>query len=246
MDLDYVPLLRVQRDLYDLPRGYDRFRAYLATMIDPQTRDLKLPLVAMNPMGKDHLPPFLDALIAMDADAAAARAVGEARAALTSEPGAFKVALVVSDDLKGGWTNRYTSELGHLFEQKAFYRRGWVAAILWTSETYTPALVREETLLAVHRAAYAQRHGYAQTLGEMLDQETHAMAHADASGPLLEDDDLEYSRQVLAPLRQRTDRATIVAALFGDEAARQLGYPPLGLSARAGLAVAFDAARVSK
>jgi hypothetical protein len=47
--LEFVPLLQVQRDLYSLPRGWERFRAYLKTMVDPETKDLKLPLAAMNP-----------------------------------------------------------------------------------------------------------------------------------------------------------------------------------------------------
>src|SRR5437879_1765320 len=51
MPLTYVPLLRVQRDLYRIPRGRDRFRAYLRTMIDWDIEDMRLPLGAMNPMG---------------------------------------------------------------------------------------------------------------------------------------------------------------------------------------------------
>jgi hypothetical protein len=35
-----------------------------------------------------------------------------------------------------------------------------------------------------------------------------------------------------------TDHATLIAALFGDAAARELGYRPLGLSPRAGVALA--------
>lgn len=31
MKLEYVPLLQMQRDLYDIPRGTERFRKYLAT-----------------------------------------------------------------------------------------------------------------------------------------------------------------------------------------------------------------------
>ena len=238
MRIEYVPLLKVQRELYDLPRGFDRFREYLRTMVDPETKDLALPLSAMNPMGKDHLPRFLDALLAMDADGEAARAASQAAAALGDDPGDFKLTLVVSDDLKGGWTNRYTTELGHRFHEKAMYRRGWITGILWTSETYTPSAVREEALMSIFRAAYIQRHGYAQTLGEMLTQEAEVMARAGAEGPTLEADDLDYTRQVLDPYLPRTDRATIIAALFGDEAAKQLGYQPLGLSPRAGLALA--------
>jgi hypothetical protein len=55
MKLTFVPLLQTQRELYDLPRNMERFNAYLATMKDPTTGDLKLPLVAMNPMGKEHV-----------------------------------------------------------------------------------------------------------------------------------------------------------------------------------------------
>src|SRR5215211_1982053 len=93
MNPEYVPLLRVQRDLYELPRGFDRFREYLRTMIDPDTADLKLPLVAMNPMGKEHLPQLLDQLLAFDADGVAAQATADAQAALTTLPGTFKVTL---------------------------------------------------------------------------------------------------------------------------------------------------------
>src|SRR5512134_690237 len=99
MNLEYVPLLQVQRDLYKLPRGYERFREYLRTMVDPESGDLKLPLVAMNPMGKDHLPPFLDHLLAIGADEEGSRAVGKASGALWAEPGDYRVCTVVSDDL---------------------------------------------------------------------------------------------------------------------------------------------------
>jgi hypothetical protein len=238
MHLEYVPLLGVQRELYETPRGFDRFREYLRTMIDPDTKDLKLPLVAMNPMGKDHLPVFLDRLLAFDADGHAQRATAEAAQQLSGEPGTFRATLVVSDDLKGGWTNRYTSELAHRFEEKAYYRRGWITGILWTSDTYDPRSVTDEVLTSIYRAAYIARHGYARTLDEMLAQEHAVMTRAGVSVPVLEPDDLLYTREVLQPYLARTDRATHIAALFGDAAARQLGYQPLGLSERAGLALA--------
>src|SRR5262249_49790965 len=154
------------------------------------TGDLKLPLVAMNPMGKDHLPPFLDRLLEMDADGEAARAAAQAEAALADLPGAFRVTTVVSDDLLGGWTNRYASEFGHRFRTKAYDRRGWTTPILWTSETYTRALVREEVLTCIYRLAYIQQHRYARTLGEMLAQEGYAMARAGATTPTLDPEDL--------------------------------------------------------
>ena len=237
MTLEYVPLLKVQRGLYDLPRGFERFREYIQTMTGGSD-ELKLPLVAMNPMGKDHLPPFLDHLLAIDADGVGARALADAAAALIDERGDFRACLVVSDDLKGGWTNRYASEFSYRFEQRAMYRRAWLPAILWTSESYDATLVREEVQQCVYRVVHVQRHGPPRTLGEMLAQESYAMRGAGSTVPRLENDDLSYTRVVLREYMGATDRATLIAALFGDAAARELGYEPLGLSPRAGLALA--------
>ena len=69
----------------------------------------------------------------------------------------------VCDDLKGGWTNRYAYEFTYRFEQRAMYRRAWLPALLWTSETYDAALVREEVLQCVYRVVHVQRHGAPRT-----------------------------------------------------------------------------------
>jgi hypothetical protein len=113
--LVFLPLLQIQRDLYARPRGIERFREYIKTMTDPETGDLALPLVAMNPMGKDHIPALIDAYIALDAESVAAGLCrGESdgcRGESLDSPAdrEYKIGLVVSDDLKGGWTNRWAS-----------------------------------------------------------------------------------------------------------------------------------------
>ncbi len=239
MRLEYVPLLHTQRDLYALPRGPERFQAYLRTMVDPNSRDLRVPLAGMNPMGKDHLPPFLDGLLAMDAEGVAAAAVGELAAALEAEPGDYSVCLVVSDDLKGGWTNRYAAEFAYRFDQRAYTKRGWIAVTLWTSEAYTPALVAQEVRVALHRSAYIAHHGQAATLGDMLTQEGYALAGGGATEPRLEPAALERAVAILTPLLGRTEQPVLMAALFGDAGAVELGYPPLWLPPRAGLALAL-------
>jgi hypothetical protein len=238
MKLTYLPLLQIQRDLYAMPRGFDRFREYLRTMVDDETGDLKLPLVAMNPMAKDHLLPYLDRLLALDADGAAARETAAAEATLRDVSGTFQLATVVSDDLMGGWTNRTASEFGYRFRGKAYHKRGWTTPLLWTSETPTLASIGEEVRTCIYRLAYIQQHGYAQTLGEMLAQEGYALARAGATTPMLDTEDLAYTREVLCEHRHATGEPTLIAALFGDEAARELGYTPLGLSPRAGFALA--------
>ena len=238
-----MPLLHVQRGLYRIPRGPERFRAYLETMVDPQTRDLELPLVVMNPMGKDHVPALLDRLLELDADGVAARAVAEAMPRLARMGGEFKVTLVVADDASGGWTNRYFSEFSHRFETKPYHKRGWLVGILWTSEAPSAQTVREETLTTLYRAAHIERHGFARTLREMLAQEGFAMAMAGCAQPSLDADELAYAREVIAPHLDARDQPTLMACLFGDKAADSLGYKPLRLSERAGLALALYDAR---
>ncbi|HIE92088.1 MAG TPA: hypothetical protein EYQ83_04175, partial [Acidobacteria bacterium] len=71
MELDLVPLLEVQRELYAMPRSVERFQVHLRTMVDADTGDLALPLVTINPMGKDHVPALLDSLLDFDAEAIA-------------------------------------------------------------------------------------------------------------------------------------------------------------------------------
>src|SRR6188508_2557185 len=110
MKLHFLPLLQIQRDLYAMPRGMERFREYIKTMTDPETGDLALPLVAMNPMGKDHIPALIDQYIALGAESVAQDAMAHVTGDFSRD---YKVALVVSDDLKGGWTNRWASEFGH-------------------------------------------------------------------------------------------------------------------------------------
>ncbi len=243
MELEFVPLLGIQRDLYRLPRGRERFEAYLRTMVDPRTGDLELPLVDMNPMGKEHVPALLDRLLALDAEVVGAAAAAAARPATADVAGAYRVGLVMADDARGGWTDRHCVELGHRFEGGALYRRGWIVGLLWTSEPPTETAVRHEVLTSIHRLAHVRRRGPATTIAAMLEQEGEAMAAAGCVEPALDRDDLAYTREVIRPYLAASDRPTVVACLHGDGAAAKLGYPPLGFSSRAGLALALDTAR---
>jgi hypothetical protein len=240
MNLTFVPLLRVQRELYAMPRGMERFREYIKTLTDAETGDLALPLVAMNPMGRDHVPALIDDYLALGAEEIGEDAVRNAAAKAAAD---FKVALVVADDLKGGWTNRWASEFSHRIEYAAITKRGWLVGILWTSEPASAQNVRDAVLTSIYRAEYLQAHAPPETLGEMLEQEGYAMARAGCATPQLDDDDLAYTRSVIKPHLGATDRATVIACMFGDPAALALGYPPQGLSARAGLALALSTAR---
>ena len=262
MNLDYVPLLRVMRDLHGIPRGQPpdfngkkRFKQYLRTIFDYDKKVCKLPLLlAMNPMGKDHVTALLDAYLAMDGDGIGARAAAEASARLADVPGDFKVGLVVCDDLAGAGTNRYFYEFGFRFGRaidgsrlqkppSRWIKDFWLQGVLWSSEAPTERAVREAILTAAHRQAYVHRHGLARTLRDLLAQEGQVMALAGCSGPTLAAEDLAYTREVLTAYLDADDMRTCIECLFGDAAARTLGFTPQGLSPWAGLALALHDAR---
>jgi hypothetical protein len=262
MKLEYVPLLRVQREIQGLPRNYARFQHYLRTMLSDDGVELP-PLGIMNPMGKDHVTALLDALLALDADGVGAAAAAEAAAAHPDVPGEFKIALVVADDLMGGWTNRYDYEFNFRFgaasvpvkrdptEPSGFRLPRWLKSLwlmgtLWSSEPASERAAREAILLTVHRFAYVHRHGPPRTLRDVMAQEGHVMAAVGCAGPVLDDEDIEYTREVLIPFLDAGDKRTVIECLFGDEAGRTLGFTPRGLSHWAGLALALHDARVNR
>ena len=55
-----------------------------------------------------------------------------------------------------------------------------------------------------------------------------------------------YTREVLIPYQGADDMRTCMECLFGDAAARTLGFTPRGLSPWAGLALALHDARPSE
>lgn len=243
MKLTYIPLLQLQRDLYDTARGRARFDEYIRTLRGADG-NMELPLANMNPMGKEHLPALLDTYLALDGEKIGEEATAVAANYLAQKggDGTFRVALVIADDLHGGWTNRYATEFKHLCKTRPYHRRGWLVGHLWSSETPTAERLRATLMTAICRGARITENGYARTLGDLLAQEKAVwqMAHQIGSSllyPELDRDDLAYTADVLTDYLDAEDQGTMIAALFGDTAARELGYRPLGLSDYAGLSL---------
>ena len=250
MNVSVTPILGSLREIYDLDDRMARYHAYVA-LLKGDTRGEPLPIGVFSPMGKRQ-PAFLDALLALDAEGVAARASAEAEERLAWLPDRYRVVLVVADVPRNGWTERHLTDADWRCTEKAdtmtkssrsdaFDR--WVSVQLWTDEVPSEALVRRETSSAVYRAAHRRHLGAPSTLGERIRQEGRALAFAGATVQLAEDD-LTYSREVIDPLRGSCHHPTCFAAIYGDEAARAVGYRPLGLSARAGLEVGLHEARI--
>lgn len=258
MQLDYIPLLQIQRDLYAIPRSRGRFNHYLRTIFQDDELGMRVPLLAMNPAGKEHVNSLLDQMLALNCDAIGDQAALEASTKLAHVPGVFKIALVIADDLKGGWTNRYADEFTYRFGVGCGSSQGrlepslprwlkhfWLFGVLWTSESASSRVAREAILTVAYRVAYLHQHGLPCTLRDMLAQEGHVMAMAGCTEPTLDGEDTDYTREVLRPYLDTDDKRTCMECLFGDAPGRTLGFTPHGLSPWAGLALALHDARLT-
>ena len=278
MNLDYVPLLKTQREIQGMPHNRERFLHYLRTIWNCYEEDFELlPLLFANPMARDHVTAMLDELLAMKADEIAADATLEVSAQFPNAPGEFKASVIVCDDLKGGWTNRYDYEFKNRVGYTEFLSTNvnpnpnsnpnpnpnptstptptikppkwskflWLTGTLWSSEPVSPRAVREAILTPFHRLAIVNERARPSMLRDILDQEGEVMALAGCESPVLDDDDIAYTREVIAPHLNATDKRTCMECLFGDSAARTLGFTPRGLSPWAGLALALHDARAA-
>ena len=262
MRIEFVPLLALQRQIYSIPRGMERFRNYLRTLIDDTGDDVEFPpLIGINPMARDHVPAMIDALIALDADAIAAKALAEADADLAELAGesakalTFRSSVIVVDDFnRTGWSNRFTMEYDMRWGCNPQGKRFWVTGVLWSSETPPTAIaVRECILTAAYRTAHVLAHGRPRNLRDLLDQEGRVLTRAGCAAPsaglhnqaALDESEMEYTREVLKGYLDENRMGTLIAAMFGDTAARELGYDPLGLSDWAGLWSALHYSRLA-
>lgn len=241
----YMPVLTILRELYQKPRTMARFRDYLA-LLTGGTNDVVLPIGIANPMAKQQAVARLDELIALGADEIGAAAAAEAARRLAAVDLAveIKAALVLADDVGGGWTNRYTTEAMVRFPGRGALRRPFATALVWTSASSTAEQLREEVLAAIYRVAHQHRYGLPRSLRDMLTQEGRAGVFSGAA-QTLQPRELEAARAIIASVGDEPAYPTAFACLYGDDAAQQLGYAPLGLPARAGFEVALAEARTA-
>ncbi|MBM4002311.1 MAG: hypothetical protein FJ295_03355 [Planctomycetes bacterium] len=247
MHLIYQSLFEEMRRIYRMPRDMGRFRVYLATMTDASQEDLAFPpLVLINPMAREHLLDYVESLIAMDADEIVRSAINESAADVQDVPDSFSMSLVVMDDLKGGWTNRYSYELnGRRMPNPRNLPprqrdRFWVTGVLWSSEPPQAAAVRRAALQSIYRTYYVVKHGTARTLGEILRQDGWVLRKADYEFPRLDPASRTRTCEVLELCADCDDVGTLIECLFGAEAAATLGYSGWGLAPWAGVSLATE------
>jgi hypothetical protein len=237
--MNYVPVLSIQRNLYQKPRDFGRFSGYLSSTLNAERNEVELmPLVGMNPMAKPHLLPLLEALLALGAEDIAENAMQEAQTRLNID-NPVRVSLVLFDNL-GGWSDQASTEAASLRQSRSdLLKRPWISVGLWSNDPLDAKAVHSAVLTSIFRWFYLLAHDTPKTLAEFLQQEAAALAFAGQCN-WLDGEETAYTRAVIAPYLPSSDYPTQFACIFGDEAARAIGYTPLGLGYKAAIAVMLD------
>jgi hypothetical protein len=238
MKLELIPLLAIQRELHAIPRGFERFKAYIQT-ITGGTDDIVVPLVGMNPMGKEHVAALIETLLSWDAEGFAKKVLADLEKRLQRLKAELKVGLVLTDDLKGGWTNSYLTDATARFKAAYDFKHHWALVPIWTAQAWDAEKLGIAIAEEVYRTLYKKRHGLPGRLREMMQQEGLARLFA-GNWESLEPEELEYSRELLETQLDSSHYPTCFACLYGDTAAAAVGYPSLGLPDRAGFIVARE------
>ena len=168
-----LPTIQPMLNLYEKPRTDERFQAYLKLLKGDTKGDLVLPIGGYNPMAKDGLILKLKELQTLKAEQIMAEVLSEINLQYSNHknPQTFKVALNLSDDLQGGWTNRFTSDYDSKFKINALVNRQFCTPFFWSSEEFSEEKIRQRIAEYVFRTIYWLENPKPKTLKEHIEQE---------------------------------------------------------------------------
>lgn len=227
MSFQFSPIIDTMLDLYQQPRSIKRFKEYLKILQGDSKDDMLVPIGNFNPMGKEHVLEKLVELKKLKAEQLIADILSEINKR-SSPIKEIKVSLVLADDLKGAWTNRYTTDFDSKFKLNALITRGFCTPLFWTSEEYSEELIKKRTLEYCLRTLYWLNASKPITLKEYMDQEVF-VAEKSSSKELNNNCDFETLNNFYDQNKE-TDRYEIIFNFFyGDKACGELNFPVFGI-----------------
>ena len=230
MPFKLLPILDILIDLYKKPRTPDRFQAYLKTLQGDTKSDLAVPISGFNPMAKAHLLDRLHELKELGAEEIIKHTLIELNTATSSKclNRIITIAINVSDDLQGGWTNRYTSDYDSKFRFNGLFSRNFCVPIFWSSEKCTAPLIRQRTLEYAFRTLYWMDYPKPKTLQDHLKQEVF-VAHQTKTESRFSEAAFSQLANFYKANEHATDYSLIFNFFYGDKASASLGFLTYGL-----------------
>jgi hypothetical protein len=229
MKFELLPILKSMRSLYESPKDMQRFQTYLQLLQGDSNGDVELPIGGFNPMAGAHLLSKLDELMELKAEEIAEDVLQDINQKLPLSREVFKVVLNVTDDLKGAWTHRYSTEHDNKFKLNALVSRNFCTPYLWSSEKYDKEKIVKRVSESVFRCVYCKGKLKMKSLMDFVKQE--AFVHKNTHDLLMESACIQYIDIIYNFYQENLyseNYSLIFNFFFGDEASRVLEYPVFG------------------
>lgn len=219
-------------DFYQKPRDMARFKNYLQTLTGEDNSKMELPIMGFNPMAKEHVLAKLLALKALNVDKIIEETVAQINNNLkVLKDDKYKVVINLSDDLKGGWTDFFTTDYSCKFKIKNLAKRYFCVPFLWVSQEYNQENIRQVIQEFCYRTVYFTQNTLNETLEDHINQEIF-IAKNTKSSTLLTKSEFEHLNVFYMTHKNSTHFPLILNFLYSDTASEKLGYPILGINTK--------------
>lgn len=235
MKFQIRPILSEIKDLYSKPISTERFKEYISKLQGDTKGDLALPISGFNPMAKNHILTKIDELERIGAEEIMKETIEEFNLTLNKSIGqVYLVALNIADDLKGGWTNYYSTDFDSKFKLSAFVNRKFCVPYFWTSESYSSEIVKKRTIEYLNRTLFRQNNPQPKTLEDHIEQEVFVAKTDHENYKNYNEESVSSVEKYYLEHKNTEEYDRIFNFFYGDEGSENLGYKKYGITALKG------------
>ncbi len=231
MKFEITPILSIMEEVYSLPISAERFQLYISKLQGKTNGDLDLPISGFNPMAKEHVSEKISELKSIDAEGLISGVIEKVNVTISKLPDVtIKVILNLADDLKGGWTNRYTTDFDSKFKLNALVARSFCTPYFWTSENYSEFLIKKRTEEYIHRTIYWLTNPKPKILEDYLNQEIYVSQQMEAHSMEKKKKEENYLQQFYEKNKKEDQYNILFNFFYGDNASESLNFPVYGIN----------------
>lgn len=247
MKFQLKPILSEMKELYSKPISPERFKEYISKLQGNTKGGLALPIGGFNPMAKEHILQKISELEVYKAEIIMEEIIREFNIALNeSSAKEITVVLNIADDLKGGWTNFFSTDFDSKFKLNAFINRKFCVPYFWTSESYSRELIKIRTLEYLNRTLYGLNNPQPKTLEEHLEQEIFSAVIENNYSQSYKKIDFKTIENYYSENKQSEEYDKIFNFFYGDKGSESLGYKKYGIENPSGYEYAKQISRIRK
>ena len=247
MKFQLKPILSEIKDLYSKPISTERFKEYISKLQGDTKGDLALPIGGFNPMAKEHILQKISELEDHKVETIMEETIKEFNTKLdASHSKEITVVLNIADDLKGGWTNFFSTDFDSKFKLNAFVSRKFCVPYFWTSESYSRELIKSRTLEYLNRTLYRLKNPQPKTLEEHLEQEIFCVTMENNGNQIYKEANFKKMENYYLENKQSEEFDRIFNFFYGDEGSESLGYKKYGIERPLGFEYAKQISKVRR